>query len=81
VETVEIVEDAEYEEMVDTILEETLPSSQQEKPAAENEGPGPEDQPRPNLSQLELLELQLRERAIKSLMKAAGKMTENTAAE
>nr|CAB3227311.1 caspase activity and apoptosis inhibitor 1 [Phallusia mammillata] len=61
IETVEVVEDEDYQEMVDEILEETMSSGKQEEEKEEK-------------TQLELLELQLRERAIKSLMRAAGKL-------
>ena len=70
IETVEIVEDEEYVNMVDEILEETLvPSDDPDGSSTEqsNKTKQPTDN---NLSQLELLELQLRARAIKSLMKA-----------
>lgn len=69
IETVEVVEDEEYVNMVDEILEETLvPSDDQIENLSEPESNAKEKEG--ELSQLELLELQLRARAIKSLMKA-----------
>jgi len=82
IETVEIVEDVEYADMVDAMLEERLAPDNQDSSAeglskstannaikTQNEG---------SLSQLELLELQLRARAIKSLMKAVNPNNDST---
>ena len=76
IETIEIVEDEEYANMVDAILEETLvPSDDQENndktEISFNDMPTKVVKGESGLSQLELLELQLRARAIKSLMKAS----------
>ena len=75
IETVEIVEDVEYADMVDAMLEERLAPDSQEKPEENNQI---KPQPEAGLSQLELLELQLRARAIKSLMKAVNPNSDST---
>ena len=84
IETVEIVEDVEYAEMVDAMLEEPLaPSDDQEESIkhAPQKTPNNDKNKSNNesgLSQLELLELQLRARAIKSLMKASQSSNESS---
>ena len=75
IETVEIVEDEEYADMVDAMLEERLAPADDCDSIAENTSKALEiidKKKESGLSQLELLELQLRARAIKSLMKAAN---------
>uniref|UniRef100_H2YIA9 Caspase activity and apoptosis inhibitor 1 n=1 Tax=Ciona savignyi TaxID=51511 RepID=H2YIA9_CIOSA len=57
---VEIEEEADYQDLVDAMLEESLPENKETSVEKDKES---------ELSQLEILELQLRARAIKSLMR------------